>query len=653
MNKSPFFRKRQNKNVVKLLKPIPLGITLLAISLSVNAETLSTSNLIDMSLEELANIEIISVSKKSERLADAAASVFVITGEDIRRSGATTLPEALRLAPNLQVARVDARNYAVTARGFNSPFENKLLVLIDGRSVYSPLFSGVFWDAQDVVLEDVARIEVISGPGATIWGANAVNGVINVITRSAIDTQGGLLSAGGSVDEKNGVLRYGGELGNGGHYRVYGKYAENDDTQNVKGVDAADGWHRKQAGFRSDWGSQGDAVTVQGDAYNASLHQFGTRDIYTGGANLLGRLNKKLADDSDIRFQIYLDQTKRDQPHAFNEHLNTIDMELQHSIQLAEVHNLIWGGGYRYSQDRVVNSTSFAFLPGSLDMHWGNVFAQDEIDLRKTLRLTLGWKFEHNNYTGMESLPNIRLAWSPATNQLIWGSASRAVRAPSRIDRDLYAPPAPIVIAGTPHYILAGGPDFASEVAKVVEVGYRVQPVPSVSYSVTVFHSSYDKLRTLEPGPGGLDSVFLNKAEGTTHGVEMWGSWQALRAWRLTAGFVDQKIQENLTPDSHDAAGLTGLANNDPKQYWMLRSSYDISEGMSLDMTVHHVGELPKPVVSAYTTLDLRFGWKVRPDLELSVVGQNLFNSTHVEFGADATGIPFDRSLFFKAVWHI
>jgi iron complex outermembrane receptor protein len=635
-------------------KTLPMGLLIslmLTAAMPAQAVLSEARDFGDLSLEELANIRITSVSKKSESLADAPASIFVITGDDIRRSGATTLPETLRLAPNLQVARVDARNYAVTARGFNSPFENKLLVLIDGRTVYTPLFSGVFWDAQDVVLEDVDRIEVISGPGATLWGANAVNGVINVITKTAASTQGGLAAAGASKNEKNGVLRYGGVLDNGAHYRVYGKYADNDDTQRANGTPVLTGWRRQQAGFRTDWGNTNQNVTLQGDVYDGALHQLGTRDIKIAGANLVGRMNTKLAGGSDVSLQAYWDYTERNQPGAFIEHLHTLDLQFQHSIKMATVHDIVWGAGYRLALDRVQNDRSFAFLPGSLNMYWGNVFVQDEIALRDNLRLTAGVKLENNNYTGVEFLPTLRLSWKPAENNLLWSSASRSVRAPSRIDRDFFSPATPTVVNGVPRFAIAGGPDFDSEVANVLEVGYRVQPAPTISYSATAFYSRYDRLRTLEPNPNGFGSVFSNGAEGKTRGVEMWGSWQAMPAWRLSAGLVAQRISTALKPGSMDATGTTGLATSDPTHYWMLRSSYDVARGKELDMTIRHSGSLSRPAVPAYTTMDMRYAWKIRRDLELSVVGQNLLDRGHPEFGAAPGRSEYERSVFVKLLW--
>src|SRR5438067_6837304 len=348
----------------RLTRPLPcLALSLLALHAQAGALATQPEDLGNLSLEELANIQVTSVSKRAESLSDAAASIFVITDTDIRRSGATTLPEALRLAPNLQIARVDARNYAVTARGFNNPFENKLLVLIDGRTVYSPLFSGVYWDVQDVVMDDVERIEIISGPGATLWGANAVNGVINIITKPAASTQGALLSATAGRDERNGAVRYGGALANGGHYRVYGKYAADDDTYTAAGTATHTGWRREQTGFRSDWGGKAQNLTLQGDAYDGRLQQAGTDDIRVGGANLLGRLNRSFDDGSSAMLQMYRDHTERKQPLAFIEHLDTLDLQLQHATRLGERHRVVWGGGYRWGHDRVQNGAGFGFLP--------------------------------------------------------------------------------------------------------------------------------------------------------------------------------------------------------------------------------------------------------------------------------------------------
>jgi iron complex outermembrane receptor protein len=624
---------------------------MLALLFNSNAPAQSTSDIAELSLEELANIQVTSVSKRSESLADAPASIYVITGNEIRRSGAATLPEALRLAPNLQVAQVDARNYAITARGFNNPFENKLLVLIDGRTVYSPLFSGVFWDVQDVVLEDVDRIEVISGPGATLWGANAVNGVINVITKSAADTQGALAAAGASKFGKSGAARYGGELPNGGHYRVYGKAIDSEDLRTEAGKDALTGWHRQQTGFRSDWINGGTGYTLQGDAYDGALHQAGTQDIKVSGANLNGKMNRTLAGGSTLSLQAYWDHTERNQPLAFAERLNTFDLQAQHSLRLTPAQQLVWGGGYRLAQDRVNNGPGFGFLPGNFDMNWANIFAQDELTLSDKLKLTGGLKLERNNYTGLELLPTLRLAYKPNPNSLAWTALSRSVRAPSRIDRDFFSPSNPRVVNGVQQFQIAGGPDFESEVANVAEIGYRAQPLPTLSYSLTAFYSRYQKLRTLEPNPDGPGLAFLNRASGSNRGVELWGSWQALPRWRLSAGLVAQRVATELDPGSRDVSGASGLATSDPSNYWSLRSSFDIAEGQELDLMMRHAGALSAPAVPAYTAVDLRYGIKLRRDLELSLLGQNLLDPKHAEFGAAPARNLYERALYLKLVW--
>jgi iron complex outermembrane receptor protein len=615
------------------------------------AAAVGSAGLADMSLEELANIQVTSVSKRPESLANAPASIFVITAEDIRRSGAVTLPEAMRLAPNLQVARVDARNYAVSARGFNNPFANKLLVMIDGRTVYSPLFSGVFWDAQDVVLEDISRIEVISGPGATLWGANAVNGVINIITKPASDTQGTLLAAGGGSQERTGVVRYGGTLDGGGQYRVYGKVAEADSTRSAAGADTLTGWRRRQTGFRADWSDASQQVTLQGDAYRGALQQAGTADIDIGGANLNGRINTRLGDGASLNAQLILDYTERKQPGAFTEYLHTLDAQVQHSVRLDDVHQLVWGGGYRIAMDHVRNDNAFAFLPGAESLHWANIFLQDEIALSHQLQLTAGVKLENDTRTATQVLPTLRLAWKPAQDTLLWTSLSRAARTPSRIDRDFYSPARPALIDGVPQYTVAGGPDFRSEIANVLELGYRAQPGSTLSWSATLFASRYDSLRTLEPRPDGPGMVFRNQARGSTQGMEAWGTWRPGPGWRLSAGGVVQRVRTALLAGSRDSTGAIGLANGDPSNHWMLRSSHDLGPGQELDLTLRHNGALRVPAVPAYTALDLRYGWQIQRNLELSISAQNLLDRAHAEFGAGPNASVFERTVFVRLAW--
>ena len=601
-------------------------------------------DLADLSLEELSNIEVTSVSRRSERLVDAAASIYVISADDIRRAGVTSLPEALRLAPNLQVARTNASSYAISARGFNNSIGNKLLVLIDGRTVYTPLFSGVFWDAQDVMLEDVERIEVISGPGATLWGANAVNGVINVITRGARDTQGTLVSAGAGNLERGAAARYGGKFGSDGHYRIYGKYFDRDNTERANGSPVQDGWDKGQVGFRADWGGAGRSFTVQGDAYRGDLEQALPGTTRIEGLNLLGRWQQRLADGSDLRLQTYYDRAERDQPGVFREEIDTLDVEMQHALKPLGRHRLLWGAGYRYAQDRVTNSPALAFLPADRNLNWWNVFLEDDIALRQGLDLTVGAKLESNDYTGIEVLPNLRLAWKLAPDQLVWGAVSRAVRAPARLDRDFFIP-------GTAPFLLKGGPDFKSEVSNVVELGYRAQPSPRMFYSVTAFHHEHDRLRSLEPAPGG-GFVLENKIEGSTYGVETWGNYRVTDTWRLSAGLVLLKQNLRLKPDSLDTTGVSALGN-DPTHQWMVRSAFDLTSRHEFDVMVRHVGALPNPSVPAYTAVDARLAWRARRNLELSLTLNNLLDAQHPEFGTLATRSEIERSIFLKMVWRL
>jgi iron complex outermembrane receptor protein len=598
---------------------------------------LAARELVDLSLEQLSNIVVHSVSRRDEPLARAPASIYVISGEEIRRSGATSLPEALRLAPNLMVARADANQYAISARGFNNTLANKLLVLIDGRTVYTPLFSGTFWEVQDLMLEDVERIEVISGPGSALWGANAVNGVINIITRPASATQGGLATVTAGTMQRDAAARHGGKLGDG-HYRLYAKTVRRDNTATANATPIRDQADQTQVGFRTDWGRAGDSFTLQGDAYGAEIDQApAAREM--AGANLLGRWTRSLGAEASLRVQLYYDNTYRHHPGTFKEHLDTFDFELQHAAGRFGRHRLMWGAGLRHYRDEVENFAALAFLPADRTLNRNHLFAQDEIALSESLDFTLGAKIETNSYTGEEFLPSARLAWRPNERQLMWTAASRAVRAPSRIDREFFSP-------ANPPFAVAGGPDFESEVSNVYELGYRAQATREVSFSVTGFYHDHDKLRTLRPQPGG--AVFVNELEGRTSGFETWGNWRAAEWWRLSAGFtyLDQDLRLREGATDVQGASATG---NDPGNWWKLRSAFDLSSTLELDVMVRHYDELPDPRVPAYTAFDVRIGWRATRALELSLIGQNLGDRRHPEWGV-APGRPeFERAVFLRA----
>ena len=589
--------------------------------------------LVDLSLEQLANVVVTSVAGRAQPLAEAAASVYVVTGEDIRRSAATSLPEALRLAPNLDVARVNANQYVVSARGFASTTGNKMLVLIDGRTVYTPLFSGTFWEAQDVLLEDIDRIEVISGPGATLWGANAVNGVINVVTRRADATQGGLLSAQAGTTQRDAAARYGGNVA-GGHYRVYAKTVRRDETFLASGASALESGKHNQGGFRVDWGQRQDGFTFQGDTYEGDTGQQGRE--FTG-LNLLGRWTRPVHESGELKVQAYFDRTWRRHVGVFEETLETYDLELQHAPGRNDRHQFLWGLGLRRHYDEVINSATIIFEPPSRSLSREHVFVQDEVALRPDVALTLGAKLESNSYTGIEFLPSARIGWRSSPESLVWAAVSRTVRSPSRIDRELVAP------ANVPPIV--GSADFQSEVAKVLELGYRAQPGPRLSYSLTAAFSDYERIRSVSPAPGG--SVVANDQEAKSKALEGWASWRASERLRLNGGFVLQDVDIRPRPGTVNLSA-PGTEGNDPDYWVKLGGSFDLTSAHELDLHIRRIGSRPDPAVPAYTALDARLGWRATRNMELSVVGQNLLDPGHPEWGPQASRSEIDRALFVR-----
>lgn len=602
------------------------------------SEVQNPSSLKNLSLEELFHLEITSVSSKSEPVSETAAAVRVITGDAIRRLGALSIPEALRYTPGVEVARMDSRQYAITARGFNGSVANKLLVLIDGRSVYTPLFSGVFWDAQDVFMEDVQQVEVIRGPGATVWGANAVNGVINVISKPSRDTQGLLVTGGGGDVERGfGGIRYGRALGSSGFFRVYGKAFDRDASLRPNGSEAGDPFTMGQGGFRADWTAAG-ALTFQGDLYGGSIEQPTSDDVKISGGNLLARWTHTLSPHADLTLGAYFDRTNRTIPGTFEEKLDTYDLTLRHRIAFEGPHDVVWGLGYRQSFDKVGNSPFLAFLPDRLKRRVVSGFVQDEISLvEHRLAWTLGSKVEHNDYTGVEYQPSSRLSWTPTLKQTVWAAFSRAVRAPSRIDRDLYVPENP------PH-LLAGGPNFDSEVLRAYELGYRANPSHILTVSAAAFYDSYDKLRSLEGGP---PFVIANGLEGTSHGLEIGASLEALNWWRLSGGYTFLKLELEAAPWSTDTTQVK-LAGDSPRNQWYFRSMMTLPHDFELDLGVRSVGELPNQRVPDYVACDAHLGWLPKESIEVSLVGQNLFDPQHPEFGTPASRREVERSLYGK-----
>ena len=636
-----------------------------------------------LSVEELMNYPVTSVSRHEEKLAEAPAAVYVITPEEIRRSGATSIPEALRLAPGLDVARVDAHDWAISARGFNDIFANKLLVLMDGRSLYTPLFSGVFWDVQDTMLEDIERIEVVRGPGATLWGANAVNGVINIITKSAKETavpgEKFLITGGGGTEEQGfGGVRYSDQVGEHTYFRVYTKYFNRDDSVLPDGYDANDRWRMGRAGFRVDWGDNAgpmksdlNLLTLQGDIYDGRLNQtfnvpaptppfaasISDKEQVKGG-NVLSRWSHVFSDTSNLELQFYYDRTYRDSA-IFGEDRDTFDLDLQHRFLAGDRNDIVWGAGYRASADRVGNSYTVALDPDHRTTQLFSAFIQDQIALQpERWSLTLGTKLEHNDFTGFEVQPSARLLWTPTPRQSVWASVSRAVRTPSRAEDDIQLRAltrSPGVIS-----LIEGRDSLDSEKLIAYELGYRLQPHAQLSLDLAVFYNTYTDLRSLEPQPftPGLPPVYVplvpsTQYHGETYGFEFTPSWQATDWWRLQAGY--SYLQMELHRDSSSLDMLTELdEGRSPRHQFSLRSSFDLPHDVQFDAWVRYVDRLPTLDIPAYVSLDLRLAWRPRKNLELAIVGQNLLDDRHPEFRSSLiTTVPteIERSVYGKVTW--
>lgn len=631
-----------------------------------------------MSLQELMDQDVTSVARQPEPYGQAPASIDVITSDEIRRSGASSIPEALRLADNLEVAQENANDWAISARGFNANLGNKLLVLIDGRSVYTPLYGGVEWNVQDYLLEDIDRIEVISGPGGTLWGANAVNGVINITTKSAADTQGLYVEGGGGSELRDfGGARYGGTLTSNVFYRVYGKYFDRNSEMLPDGNEASDSGKMGQGGFRIDAdASTQNTYTLQGDLY-AGLEDMGAiGNEGLNGGNVIGRWSHTFSDDSDTSLQLYYDRTHLAQPFAaipattfppisdfpagdLIDNLDTYDLDFQHRFHLGERNNIVWGLGYRFTRE-IDEDTSeqVQFQPPDLDQNLFSGFAQDEIQLHKNIFLTVGSKLEHNDYTGFEYEPSIRLQWNITDKQMVWAAVSRAVRTPSRYDTDLAVPshialtlPPPFVV---PANYLQGNPNFASETVIAYELGYRAQLGSKISTSVSVYYNDYNNLEGVvattpnyyygynlnpfAPAPFTLE----NDLRGDTYGLELSADYQILSWWRLHGGY--DFLQESIYPkpgqvDYDDG----GYDTADPKNQFSIRSSMDLPRNIELDAALRwvdslHLIESPtdgptQGTVPSYFELDTRIGWRITKNVELSVVGQNLLHNQHPEYG--------------------
>jgi iron complex outermembrane receptor protein len=637
-------------------------------------------DLTQASLEDLLNTPVTSVSKKDQALFKAGAAVFVITQEDIRRSGAVNIPDLLRMVPGVNVARVDANTWAISIRGFNTRYSDKVLVLIDGRSVYTPSFSGVYWDQQDVPLEDIERIEVIRGPGGTVWGANAMNGVINIITKSSTSTKGGLLTAGtGTEENAQGLIQYGGRLGHAGTYRVFSKYSNTGTSTLANGDQGADSWHRFHGGFRSDWDlTQRDSVTVQGDLFQAregqtlttvlanQLPTIATFDdrISVDSGNLMGRWNHTLKNGSDFSLQIYHDRFNRlDQ--AINETLSTEDVDFQHHLTIGSRHDIVWGLGFRRYNDALTPGYDVVFNPPEKTDNLYSTFIQDEIKLAKSLSFTIGSKVEHNPYSGLDWEPSAQVVWTPTDHQAIWLSASQAVRQPSRMDSTIQYDITTIPLDNNSFGVLTlmGNPKTGAEQLRDYEIGYRAQAAKRLSIDVAAFRSYYQNLETSEPGapfagdtPGPPHYVFPlyvnNMACARSYGGEIFANWDVTGHWRVSPGMSFLHMNVIKDPASQDST-VQGTAGDTPEREFQIRSFVKLRRNLDWDTSAYFVGQLSEDGIPAYTRVDMRLGWRIGESLELSLVGQNLLTPHHFEFSNafEVNHTEVERSALVKVTW--
>ncbi len=649
----------------------------------------------DLSLEELLRVDVTTASRKAQAVQDVAAAVFVITRDDIERSGSTSIPEVLRMAPGVEVARLSSGRWAVSARGFNGRFANKLLVLMDGRSIYSPLFSGVLWEMEGTLLEDIERIEIIRGPGAALWGANAVNGVINIITRHTRDTQGGLVAVGaGNVENGSVAARYGSTLGNG-FYRLWAKTESQRSFEDAAGHSGNNGSRTSRAGFRADMTlasgsglslSGGMVSNVAGDRWNvASLTAANgvavTDTTQTNEAvHLLSRYSRLGGDGSETIVQAYVEQNRILLAQAFEQRRTTVDLDVQHRPRLSGAHDIVFGANYRFSGDEITTTTGSILQidPKNRDFTLTSVFINDEITLvPDRLRATLGARLEHTSFTGLEPQPHARLAWTPSRTQTFWTAVSRAVRTPSRAEPDAtvdlaVAPPSaqvpfPVLLRNVP----PANRGKVSETVNALEFGYRQQVDTNLSLDVTAFHNYYSRLSGARLGPQQIvfrpfpyvvqEAIPANNLEGRTWGLELAMDWRPQRAWRIQGAYSYLKAE--ITPgtpgDAVELGSATRLSNSAPQHQVMLRSSVSLGNGREMDAKVRYVSAIQADAsgvapVDAYTSLDLRYAWRPLPKLTLSVTGENLLNERHAEFVPDLLPsqlLVVPRSVYFKALW--
>lgn len=636
--------------------------------------------LTELSLEQLMEIPVFSASRKNQTLSDVSSAVFVISQEDIRHSGATTIPDLLRMVPGVQVASADGSSWAVSIRGFNGTFANKLLVMIDGRSVYTPLYGGVFWDVQDTMLENIERIEVIRGSGGTMWGANAVNGVINIITKSSHDTQNGLLT-GLIGSRENGTLSvsYGNAINEETSYRLYVKHMDRGRTPATAGP-PDDSLDITRGGFRIDSELKDNLnLTLQGDLYYGTATKTATTPIlsapysstqsmpaYLSGGNILTRFDWKQSEASMFSFQFYYDRTGR-MIKLIKDERDTFDIDLQHNLRLAGIHELTWGAGYRFLHDDAAGTRNvFLLTPASRSDHLLNMFLQDEISLMpEKLRFIVGTKFEHNDYTGWELQPSARLLWTPNKQYSIWTAVTRSVRTPSRSEQDsqrgfMAIPPSPPV--PLPSLVIAtGNRQLKAETLLAYELGFRANLNETFSLDISSFYNRYSNIIVASSGTPFVDGMQITvplsltnlSSDYVSRGGEISLQWQPLEWWKLKGGYAYIRFSGDGIKDSQAIKAT-------PSHQATLRSMMALGRDVDFDIWTRYVGDNRYPLVTgsveipAYVTVDVRLAWRPLAGLELSLVGQNLLDRRHLETVSDFTVArhEVERTIYGKVTWN-
>jgi iron complex outermembrane receptor protein len=631
-----------------------------------------------LDIEQLTNVEVTTVTRGPQPLSRSAAAVAVVTHQEITSSGAMSVPEAIRYVPGLHVAQQTANLWAVSSRGFASTNSPDLLVLSDGRSIYTPLFSGVFWDVQDYVMRDIDRIEVVRGPGAALWGSNAVNGVINIITKSAEDTQGALLEAGSGTQERARVAaQYGGEAGNHVYYRVFGKYQDHA-PEDAPASAGSDGWHLGHLGFRTDWNAgSADAFTVQGDVYDGRIGEVSPAvtvigrpepgpplDVGVSGGNVLGNWRHTMSEDSDFELRVYYDYTHRNDP-TFDDNLGTLDIDFLEHLPLGSAQAITWGLTGRTMNDVARGKGLISLNPPGVRYSLASGFLQDEISLPHSVRLTLGTKLEHNDFSGFEAQPSVRVAWDFARTQTLWGAVSRAVRVPTRIERDeelnVTDP------AGNPVIVLLGNHDFRAEQVLALELGYRWRPRPDLSLDLAAFRNRYTGLASLELGTPFLDAatgqtivplLTENLVDGHSTGLETLALYSPAAWWRLSVDY--SYMQMSLTPLGADYNRERFFAGSTPRNQLGVQSYFDLPHGVEVYgglRILSAVETLPEVVNGTgdpgYQELDLNAIWRATAHVSLSLQGRSLLHTSHVEFGGPGERSAIERSVFGQVTWDL